>query len=103
MESAVMSKGPSLGERINFRMIAVAAVMLFLVGYPVYEYVSASMNHGIEDVGNGLKKVDLKSLGNFPFDDSAGTLNDIPQRWRDLNGKKVILEGFMFNGNSAGD
>jgi hypothetical protein len=103
MEAAFVSNKPSLSERINVRMIAVMAVVLFLVGYPVYLYVSASWHQGVEDVGNGVKKVDLKSLGNYPFDETAGTLSDIPPKWRQLDGKKVILEGFMFSTDSAGD
>jgi len=92
-----------LSQRINFRMIAVAAVVLFLVGYPIYTYLDAAISGGVKNVGNGMKAVDLKSLGNFPFDDKVSTINDIPQKWRDLDGQKVILEGFMFPINSASD
>ena len=88
-------------QRINFRMIAVAAVVLFLVGYPIYTYLDAAITGGVENAGNGMKKVDLKALGNFPFDDKLSTINDVPQKWRDLDGQKVILEGFMYAGNSA--
>jgi hypothetical protein len=102
MQAAVANNKPSLSERINFRMIAVTAVVLFLVGYPVYQYVSASLNKGIAKHGD-IYNVDLKSLGNFPFDDTNGTVNDIPARWRELDRKKVALEGFMFSTDSAGD
>ena len=103
MDTAVASNKPSLSERINFRMIAVTAVVLFLVGYPVYQYVAASLNHGIKERADGVAEVDLKSLGNFPFDDTNGTVNDIPTIWRKLDGKRVALEGFMFAPDSAGD
>jgi hypothetical protein len=92
-----------LTQRINFRMIAVAAVVLFLVGYPIYTYLDETITGGVHNVGNGMKAVDLKALGNFPFDDKVSTINDIPQKWRDLNGQKVILEGFMYAGTSAAD
>ena len=85
----------SLSQRINFRMIVIVAVVLFLVGFPVYTFLDAAITGGVENAGNGMKKVDLKSLGNFPFDDKNSTINDIPQRWRDLDGQKVILEGFI--------
>jgi hypothetical protein len=104
MDAAVTntsSKTP-LGERINFRMIAVAALVMLLIGYPVYTYVEAVVNGGAKNVG-GAWQVDLKSLGNFPFDDANGTVTDIPKKWRDLDGKRVILDGFMYAGNSAGD
>jgi hypothetical protein len=91
-----------LGERVNLRMIAVAAVVLLLVGYPVYQFVQSAMNHGIQSVGDA-KLVDLKALGNFPFDDTSGSIKDVPPVYRDLDGKKVILEGFMFAGQSAAD
>jgi hypothetical protein len=84
-------------------MIAVVGVVLFLVGYPIYTYLDAAITGGIENAGNGMKKVDLKALGNFPFDDKTSTIKDVPQKWRDLDGKKVILEGFMYAGNSAAD
>ena len=102
MDTAVASNKPSLSERINFRMIAVTAVVLFLVGYPVYQYVAASWSQGVVKHGD-VFAVDLKSLGNFPFDDTNGTVNDIPAKWRELDGKKVALEGFMFAPDSAGD
>jgi hypothetical protein len=93
----------SLRQRINFRMIAVVGVVLFLVGYPIYTFLDAAITGGVENAGNGMKRVDLKSLGNFPFDDKTSTIKDVPQKWRDLDGKKVILEGFMYAGNSAAD
>jgi hypothetical protein len=91
-----------LGERINIRMILVAVVVLVLIGYPVYQFVSASFNHGVEDRGD-MKVVDLKALGNFPFDESNSTIKDVPPVYRDLDGKRVALDGFMYAGNSAGD
>jgi hypothetical protein len=90
-------------QRINFRMIAVAAVVLFLVGYPIYTYLDESISGGVHNVGNGMKAVDLKALGNFPFDEKVSTINDVPQKWRGLDGQKVVLEGFMYAGNSAAD
>ncbi len=108
MDSAVVNKSqkPSpkvpLSERINFRMIAVAAVVMFLIGYPVYMYVEAAMNGGVKKVGD-VAEVDLKALGNFPFDEVNGTLKDVPPRYRELDGKKVILQGYPYVTNYAGD
>ena len=92
-----------LTQRINFRMIAVAAVVLFLVGYPIFTYLDETITGGVHNVGNGMKAVDLKALGNFPFDEKASTIKDIPDKWRALDGQKVILEGFMYAGTSAAD
>jgi hypothetical protein len=101
MTTAVASKMP-LTERINFRMLAVVAVVLGLVGYPVYTFVQASLNGGVQKVGD-LNVVDLKALGNFPFNEDTSTINDVPAKWRELNGKRVALEGFMVPANSAGE
>jgi len=107
MESAVANNNASrgkvpLGERVNLRMILVAAVVLLLIGYPVYQFVNAARTHGIQQHGD-LSVVDLKALGNFPFDDVNGTVNDIPPVYRKLDGQRVALDGFMYAGNSAGD
>src|SRR6059058_2076282 len=47
--------------------------------------------------------VDLKALGNFPFDQNNGSINDIPPAFRALEGKKVLLDGFMYSPRNAGD
>ncbi len=101
----VMSYGvrPSIGRRINFRMVTIIAVMGLLVGYPVYTFVKAQVNGGIEWTGKGAALVDLKALGNFPFNDENGRVADVPKRFRDLDGKQVTLEGFMYCGSSAAD
>jgi len=44
---------------------------------------------------------DLKSLGSFKFDDLTGTVQDIPGVYRQLDGRKVSMEGFMVS--SGGD
>jgi hypothetical protein len=91
-----------LSERVNLRMILVAAVVLLLIGYPVYTFVQASRTHGIQDTG-GMKVVDLKALGNFPFDEVNSTIKDVPPIYRQLDGQRVALDGFMYAGNSASD
>ena len=48
--------------------------------------------------------VDMQALGNFAFNNSTGVTQDIPSRWRDLDGRRVSLKGFMFQpmDNGAG-
>ncbi len=49
-------------------------------------------------IGVGAPKyaeIDLKALGNFPCDEEGGCTQDIPRRWRDLNGRRVEVTGFM--------
>jgi hypothetical protein len=102
MESAVTRSKSSSADRINFRLITLAALIFLLVGYPVYLYVDAAVNHGVDRIGN-LNVVDLKSLGNFPFNDASGGINDVPAIYRALDGKKVALEGFPYPTNNSAD
>ena len=98
MEAAV--KVP-LSERINIRMIVFFGVIGLLIGYPVYWFVHEQLTGGISDAGGGYKEVDLKAMSLFPFDQVNGEITDIPQKWRDLDGQKVILEGEMWQPYSA--
>jgi hypothetical protein len=91
-----------IGERINFRMLTIVLVFTALVGVPVYNFVKAQLTHGIEKDGD-LLRVDLKSMGNFPFNDMTGTLQNVPADYRKLDGQRVALEGFMVPLNQAGD
>jgi hypothetical protein len=108
MSSAVSSPTPntrpsSLLDKINLRMIIFAGVVLVLVGFPVYIYLESAITGGVKDVGNGFKEVDLKAMSNFPFDQVRGTTDDIPKKWRDLDGQKVVLYGEMWQPFEAGD
>jgi hypothetical protein len=90
-----------LRERLNFRLIIFAAVMLLIVGYPVFVYLQSEWTGGIQDAGGGYKQVDLKAMSNFDFDQQMGRVVDIPKQWRDLDGQKVILYGEMYAPDSA--
>ena len=83
-------------------MIVVFSVLAVLIGYPAYSFIEASINGGAKKSGN-VWQVDLKALGNFAFDENNGTINDVPKKWRDLDGKRVQLQGFQYAGNYAGD
>src|SRR2546423_11366322 len=99
MDVALMD---SMSGRINFRMIGFAAVLLLLIRYPIYVYFDSVVSGGIKHSANGYLEVDLKAMSVFPFDQSGGTINDIPKKWRDLNGKKVVLYGEIWSPYSAG-
>ena len=92
--SPAIEKVP-LRERINFRMIFFIAFIALLVGYPVYWMVKMQVTGGIEKVAGGYTYVDLKAMSTFTFDQNNGTINDIPAKWRELDGKKVVLHGEM--------
>src|SRR5918993_240852 len=84
-----------LSERFNFRMIGFALVVLLLVGYPMYVYVDSAVSGGIKEAGDGYKAVELQAMSSFLFDQNKGTIDDVPAKWRELDGQKVILEGKM--------
>jgi hypothetical protein len=44
----------------------------------------------------GYREVDLKALGNFEFDGMRGEIGDVPERFRGLNGQRVMFRGKMF-------
>jgi hypothetical protein len=85
---------------INVRLV----LFMIVLGLPVagisWVAVRGMLNKGITWHGD-YAAVNLKALGNFPFDKDSGVRDDVPQRWRDLDGKKIELEGFMFSPNSA--
>lgn len=87
-------------SRINPRLFLFIAVISTPFIWATYAGARLLLNGGIEDMGS-YKKVDLKALGYFNFSDINGTINDVPARYRNLDGQKVALEGFMFSQKSA--
>ncbi|QOV88242.1 hypothetical protein [Humisphaera borealis] len=96
------SPAPAAGSRVNVRLIAFLLVISAPFVYIIGKSVMFSMSGGITDRGD-YKEVDLKALGNFPFDQSEGKLTDIPERYRNLDGQRVRLTGFMYAPENAGD
>jgi hypothetical protein len=92
----------TFAERFNIRMVTIVAIFSLLVGIPVYNFVKAEQSHGIEKDGD-LLRVDLKSLGSFPFSDATGTIDNVPANFRQLDGKRVALEGTLVSSNVASD
>jgi hypothetical protein len=92
---------PPLRERINVRLAIMLAVLGLAFAYLLYLPIHMALSNGVEH-HNGYDVVDLKELGNFVFDQNNGTINDVPKRWRELDGKRVVLEGFMWDGQNAG-
>lgn len=78
--------------QFNPRLIAFAAVILVVVGYPLYLYIDSEVTGGIKQRGD-YAEVDLKAMSLFEFDQAKGTLTDVPEKWRDLNGKKIKVRG----------
>jgi hypothetical protein len=47
--------------------------------------------------------VDLKAMSLFPLDQINGKIEDVPEKWRALDGQKVIVDGEMWDPLSAGN
>ncbi len=85
----------TLSQRLNWRIVVFVLLILGIPGWIAYSMVKLSLTSGIEQVGDH-KWVDLKAMGNFPFDDSVGTEADVPAVYRKLDGAKVVFDGQMY-------
>jgi hypothetical protein len=90
-----------LSQRINFRMLIFAGIVLFLLGWPVYTFLSESLTGGIHNRG-AYSEVNLKAMGQFDFDPTGGRISDVPPMYRALDGHKVLLEGEIYAPTDAG-
>jgi hypothetical protein len=105
MEATV--KMPAEERRTNWGTVArvsvVGCLVLALVGYALKVTYESVIQGGVVNRGDYFD-VELKAMSNFEMDQQKGTLADVPQRFRDLNGKKVLLIGEVAPlGNTAGD
>jgi hypothetical protein len=90
-----------LRERINFRIIAFIIIVGFIPLWVIYTYLSDVMHQGVVGREGEYTRVELKWMSTFDFDQVAGTLEDVPKRWREFDGKKVILRGEIWAPDSA--
>lgn len=86
-------------QRVTWQMVVVFAIPTLVIGYLGY-YI---FEPDIRDAGNGYTAVDLKAMSLFDFNQTSGKATDIPEKWRNLDGKKVVLRGEMYAPNEAGD
>lgn len=91
---------PRLRQRINFRLILFLAVVCVPCAWIGYIFANEYLTHGIHK-HEGYVDVNLKQLGQFPFDKENGQLTDVPKEFRELDGKRVELKGKMYAGFSA--
>jgi hypothetical protein len=93
---------PPWSQRINWRLIVLGAIVLTIVGVPFYIWLDEVVTGGIHDYGS-FKEVDLKAMSTFDMDQRIGTMDDIPQKFRQLEGKRCMMVGEMWNPRGAGD
>src|SRR5947209_1887295 len=65
-------------KRINWRLVGFIGVFALIFGSFFYVFASSVVTGGITR-HSGYAEVDLKSMGQFPFDDVNGKLTDIPK------------------------
>ncbi len=92
---------PGWGGRINFRIIVFVGVILLIAGVPIYMWLDEAFTGGIHDRG-AYKEVDLKAMSLFDMDQYSATMKDIPEQFRQLEGKDVMMVGEMWQPHSAG-
>ncbi|MDB5329784.1 MAG: hypothetical protein JWP03_935 [Phycisphaerales bacterium] len=88
--------------RVNMRMLVAGAA----IGLPVFWFTSAFVEqvvYGGVHRHDGWTEADLKALGNFPFNKETGTIDQVPSKYRALDGQRVVLTGFMYSNTGAGD
>ncbi len=102
---AIGYRSPSIAppaRGINVRIVLFIGIILCVVGFPIYHLVRQNLSGGITNHGDYLA-VDLKALGFFELSQSNPSMDDIPSKYRALDGKRVGLEGFMYSTTQAGD
>lgn len=91
---------PPITSRVNFRLITMLTVAAVPFLYFFFVIVRHAVTGGVIDRGT-YSEVDLKSLGYFQFNEVHDTIENVPPRWRKLDGQRVLLEGFMWAPNEA--
>src|SRR4051812_6902946 len=97
---------PAAPRATNWNMIArvgvISALVLAMVGYALKVTYESVVQGGVINKGQ-FYEVELKQMSNFEMDQINGTLADVPARFRDLDGKKVLLTGEVApTGNEGG-
>lgn len=87
-----------LKERINFRIITFIAIFGLIFGYVLYLALDSAISGGLKNRGSYFE-VDLKAMSTFPFDQDNGRIEDVPPRWRELDGKVVQMVGEIAPGS----
>ncbi len=83
----------------TWRMAVIVAIPLLIIGAMLHAFLEPD----VKDLGNGWKAVDLKWMSSFNFPQASGTMADIPQDRRELDGQKVVLYGEIWQPNEAGN
>jgi hypothetical protein len=88
--------------KINVRIVVFVALIVLVPGWLMYTYFSDLLHKGVVGQEGDYTRVELRWMSTFEFNQTTGTIDDVPRRWRELDGKKVILTGEIWAPNSAG-
>jgi hypothetical protein len=89
-------------QRFNWRIMVFVAVVALPIMLIFFWWLNEFMSGGIHNYG-AYKEVDLKAMSSFNMDQVNATLNEIPKKWRDLEGDKIMAIGEMWAPHSADD
>jgi hypothetical protein len=93
---------PPWFRRINYRVVLLAAIALLFIGGPFFVWARDALTGGIVRHGN-YADVNLKAMSTFDMDQMTGTPDDIPAKFRALEGQRVHMMGEMWDPTDAGD
>ena len=81
-------------KRFTLKMILFVGVMLVIFGWPYATYLF--IKFGPPAKQGEYFEVDLKAMGFFEMDPRTATIDAVPKIYRDLDGKKVVLQGEIY-------
>ncbi|MGC4030523.1 MAG: hypothetical protein QM754_02075 [Tepidisphaeraceae bacterium] len=88
---------------LNARVIIFVLFFGAIFGIPAYMGLKEYFTQGVSQRADGSFEVDLKAMSLFPLDQQNGRTEDVPERFRALDGKKVSLVGEMWAPNASSD
>jgi hypothetical protein len=89
-----------LSERFNWRIMVFIGVIVAPIVLVFVWWLRIYLSGGIINEG-AYKEVDLKAMSTFDMDQMNAKLTDIPERWRALEGQKIMAIGEMWAPRSA--
>ena len=89
-------------QRINWRVLVFISVIVLPIMLLFFWWLNEFLSGGIHNEG-AYKEIDLKAMSSFDMDQMNATMEDIPSKWRSLEGEKVLAIGEMWAPHSADD
>jgi hypothetical protein len=97
-----MAPKSPIWKQINGRMVLLIAIIILPVFAFFYQWARQAFYGGII-FHDDYAEVNLKAMSSFDMDQSNGQPSDIPGKFRNLEGRRVLLVGEMWAAKDAGD